>query len=91
MLDWEIVYIYKLLKLYGLLLSTPLDPLLNLYHHLSEILLLPLVLVGIGGLFETERLLVHDGMDVVGFDGTVHGLQLRPGPDEDSTDDAACR
>jgi hypothetical protein len=62
--------------------------LVDLNAQLSEVLLVPHVLVSVLGLVESEDLLVDDGFDVVGFDGEVHGFELKSAADEDATDGA---
>lgn len=62
---------------------------LELHHHLAKVLLLPLVLVRVKSVVESKRLFVHHRVNVVGFDGLVHVLELRLGADQDAPDDAA--
>lgn len=62
--------------------------LLNFDGELAEVLRVPHVLVSLLGLVESEDLLVDDGLDVVGLDGTVHLLKLESVADENSADGA---
>lgn len=48
----------------------------------------PHVLVGLLGLVESEDLLVDNGLDVVGLDGTVHLFELQSVANEDTADGA---
>jgi hypothetical protein len=52
------------------------------------VLLVPHVLVSVLGLVESKDFLVDDGLDVVGFDGEVHSLELKSAADEDTADGA---
>jgi hypothetical protein len=45
-------------------------------------------LVSVLGLVESKDFLVDDGLDVVGFDGEVHSLELKSAADEDTADGA---
>lgn len=63
-------------------------PLIDLDAQLTEVLLVPHVLVGLLGLVESKDLLVDDGLDAVCFDGAVHFFKLKSAADEDAADGA---
>ena len=52
----------------------------NLNYHLTQMFLLPLEVIGIDSLLERKNVLVHNGVDVVCLDSSVHVLKLEPGP-----------
>lgn len=62
----------------------------QLNDDFSKMLLLPLVLVGFEGVFKAKDLFIHQGMDVVRFNRSVHGVHLCLGPDQNAANDAAC-
>lgn len=51
-------------------------------------LLVPHVLVCVLSLLKAKCLLVNDRVNIVGFNSTVHGLELQAGAHEDTTNGA---
>lgn len=60
-------------------------------HNFTKVFLFPLILVGLVHVVEAKPLLVHDRVDVVRVNGTIHVDELRFGPDQNTTDDAPRR
>ena len=62
--------------------------LLNLNTHLAEMLLVPLILIGISGVLQVEDLFVDHRMDVIGLNGAVHLFKLQPRSYQETSDRA---
>jgi hypothetical protein len=60
----------------------------NLEGELAKVLLVPHVLVGLLEAGEVKDLVIDDGVDVVGLNGSAHVLHLQARADEDTADGA---